>query len=324
MLSKKLYQNFWIDILILTLMFVGTTCFSSYRPVYTNENHFVGKIYANVDELPEIFQNSNDEMTGVFLKPDHLLKDVSFLCLGSTSKAFLAEDIGFLIGIYLKKIGVDFCISGFPVTLSPDSTPAKDFISSSPYVVSQILELYYLGLIKAGILPVIDGTQGFNERVIFSLRSRGIYLPVLILEDQLEEFSKLNYDVPILVDKAKGIFWCSDVDADVILKLDWSESFESWDNKVKELREEIIKSAIVLVKRGKVEKVEVVSSEKDLENVNLNSRIGVILINNPYLINEKSVGALVIVFSNDKIVLDEAIKVLNGLEAPTGKVTWTF
>lgn len=325
MLFKKFYRDFWIDILFLTLMLlIGINCFASYQTIYTKENDVIGKIYNNINELPEIFQNQKNTVTGIFLKPDHLFKDVSFLCLGSTSKSFLAENIGFLIGTYLKKRGIDFCISGFPITLLPNSESVKDFISSSPYVVSQILELYYLGLIKAGILPVIDGTQGFDNDVISSLKSKGIYLPVLISEDYLEKFSKLDYDVPILVSKSEKIFWFSDVDADLVLRLKWFETFEPWDNMANELREEIIKSSIVLVKRGRIEKIEVVSSKKDLEDIELNSKVGVILINDPYLIDQRNVGGLVIAFSNDKIVIDEAIKILKGLKAPTGKVTWVF
>ncbi|MCD6546659.1 MAG: hypothetical protein J7K69_08440 [Thermotogae bacterium] len=322
MFSKRFCQSCLLEFIFLILII---TNLFSYQLIYSN-NGISGRIYNDIDELRKSVGEFNDALIGVFIKPDDVIDDVSFLCLGSSSKAFLAEELGFLIGVYLKKHGVNFCISGFPLVLSPnvetEVLDSKDFVSSSPYVTAQILELYYLGLIRSGIFPVIDASNGFDIDVISSLKTRGVYLPVLLREEQYEDFLRLKYDVPTLVRKNKGIFWNASIDISRYLYFEWNEEVDGWSMKAKELREKIVNSSIVLVKRGRFNKIKVVSSEEDLKGIDMDT--GIILIDDPYLVNPKKVAGLVVIFSNDDVVINEAVEILKGSRVSTGKITWVF
>jgi len=316
MFSKKFYQICLVEIILLIILW---QFLFSQQFIFENNGvsiSKVGKIYDNIRELNKTkSSNIDEEINGIFIKPDDIVKDVSFLCMGSSSKAFLAEEIGFLVGIKLKKHGLDFCVTGFPLTLSPNQEESilspKDFVSSSPYITAQI---------RSGVFPVIDGSKGFEMSVINSMKSKRIYLPILISEEQYEKFQTLNYDVPVMIKKKDGIFCENDTDLRKYLKLYWKIKIRDLDLKIQGLRLEILKSSIVLVKRGKFKKIKIVESKKAIKNLGIDD--GVILINDPLLINPKKIGGLVVVFSRDDIIIDEAKKVLRGLSVASGKITW--
>lgn len=327
MSSRRFYQIFLTD-LIFSILFLQLL-FSQQLIIENSESETgvlkIGKIYGDIHELSKIkTSDSKEEIIGVFIKPDDMIRDVSFLSLGSSSKAFLAEEIGFLLGVKLRTYGIDFCVTGFPLTLSTNREkfplPSKDYVSSSPYITTQILQLYYLGLIRSGVFPVIDGSKGFEMSVINSMKSRGIYLPILILEEQYEKFKILDYDVPVILKVKDKILCKDDIDFVKYIKLNWTLKIEDLDLKIQELRLEILKSSIVLVKRGRFKKIKIIGSKKDIESLDKDD--GIILINDPLLVNPKKVGGLVVVFSKDDIVIDEAKRVLKGLSSASGKITW--
>ena len=204
------------------------------------------------------------------------------LCLGSSGNLVLAKKAGFVIGKILKENGFSFYIFGSLDTLRfNDPEPLKK-ISSSPYITAQVLQLFAEGLGDAGIIPVIDARRDINKDVIISLITRKATFPIMVEnEKKYLELKKLGYVTSLVITE-------KDVLVGKLVPLKWKNTRSV---NIGSIREEILKSSIVLLGKGKK-----------------------IFINDPF--HEKGV----LIFSEEPWLVEKAWEVLQGLSNPTGRI----
>lgn len=204
------------------------------------------------------------------------------LCLGSSGNLVLAKKAGFVIGKILKENGFSFYIFGsLDILRFNDPEPLKK-ISSSPYITAQVLQLFAEGLGDAGIIPVIDARGDINKDVIISLITRKATFPIMVEnERKYLELKKLGYVTSLVITE-------KDVLVGKLVPLKWKNTRSV---NVGNIREEILKSSIVLLGKGKE-----------------------IFINDPF--HEKGV----LIFSEEPWLVEKAWEVLQGLSNPTGRI----
>ena len=306
-------QKLSLLLFLITSFLVEITVWSEIPLVY--EGEVVGCV---LEELDSNHQSKSSGVVGVILDPEDILKDVSYLSLGSCSKTFLSRELGNLIGRILSSKGYDFCICGRVERLRRDVKDPWNYVSSSPYMVSTILRDLYLGLISAGVFPVMDGRYGLNESVITSLRMKKFFPGVLLDdEDEVKKLKELNYIAPILLLKDGKIYFEFPSHPADIMRLKWKD-VEWKKEELERLRMDILSSSIVLVKRSRVERIKVVEGE----DVGEDRKLGLIVLKDPFRYDPRNFGGMVVVFSDDEEIIEMAKDILRGKKNPTGRRAW--
>ncbi len=223
-----------------------------------------------------------DGVKGCDTPPQVILKDISMLCLGSSGNLTLAKKAGLVIGKILKEKGFSFYVFGsLDILRYKDPEPLKK-VSSSPYITAQVLQLFAEGLGDAGVVPIIDARGNLNEEVVISLITRKATFPIMVEDEgKYLKLKKLGY-VTSLVVTEKGVL------VGKLSPLRWKNTIPV---DLEAVREEILKSSIVFLGKGKG-----------------------VFINDPF--HEEGV----LIFSDDAWLVEKALEVLQGSSNPTGRV----
>ena len=220
-------------------------------------------------------------------KPEEILKDVSMLCLGSNSDLTSAERAGYLTGLLLKKNNGKYFVFGSLDTLNSLNDDYFKHVNKSPYITAYVLDGYAEGLSSAGIVPVIDGRGRVNDDVIKSLASKKAFYPVLVDDQKKADYiSYLGY---------RTVFYYE------TMPDDFKFPFDGDDLLLPDARS--------------------IDIEKE--------RIGIIENSTIYLNDSGNIYVKkvfkndgIVVFSNDKLVMDYAKNIASGKEFAYGRIPW--
>ena len=234
-----------------------------------------------IDFVPILYKEG---YTVLDTKMQKIVRDISNLCIGVNSNLELSRDFAEAVGIQLKRLGINAIVYGTLDTLSKDDKNPLDRFSTSPYITVKMLELMGEGFANAGIYPIVDGRGEIDEKVIETLISRKIYLPVYVEgKEKMEYLKNLGYNTAFYSEE--GPLYGKEI------TFNWA-SEKSYD--IEKLREKILKGSIVI----------------------LNPEGHGVSINDP-----KS-DAKVLVFSTDAWLLELAKGVESGENPATGRRVW--
>jgi len=240
----------------------------------------------------------SDKVVGLDIYLGRLVKDIDYLVLGVCSDYTLVEKLGRYLGGYLKKLGVDFLVFGTFKTLN--GIRSLKYVSRSPFVTAHVLSLFARGLQTAGVVPVLDMREGFNEDVIRALVSRHSFFPFVVREESVaRKIKDLGIKRPFLLDK--GDFWTLKDGVPNQLEYSWHD--EASREKLEDVRREILMHAMVI-----------------LQNPSRVSR-KMVVIDDPWEKLPKD-AKVILIFSDDPWLKKLAEKALNGEFQIKGRRTW--
>lgn len=242
--------------------------------------------------------------------------EITPFCLGSVNNPSLVKEFGKLMGKYFATSGYAAATVAVPDLLKSGVYDGNLF-GTSPYLVADTVKNLAEGMISSGLMPFLDTRPGYSANVINALMSRKMYLP-LIIKDELnnEEINKLKeFQLPLITEKGKVIYLESDIRfpewkremADILPK-------EDIENIVTEI---LLKSIVLIRKTKNFDDYEIISSSTEISG-----NKAIFILNNPYVLDVKKYGCVLLLHSNRYSVLEYAGKVAAGLNTAEGRKNW--
>ncbi|PNR95805.1 hypothetical protein [Petrotoga sp. 9PWA.NaAc.5.4] len=154
--------------LLISIMLILSFTFASEYDIINKELKIEGKFFDSLSELEKI-ELEKDILVGYLLNLQEIDPKLSYSTLGTMRNYNLIQQFCRELGYYLKKLGIDFVVFGNLQTSNKQSENPQEFISDSPYLISEVIYRMIRGFETSGVLPVIIVSSNDNKNAVDSL-----------------------------------------------------------------------------------------------------------------------------------------------------------
>ncbi|KAF2955367.1 hypothetical protein [Marinitoga sp. 38H-ov] len=153
-------KRFYLVILIINIFLYS---FGEKIPIF-KENNFLGYLNTSLNE------SLNEEIiNGYWLDLKEIDSELNYFVLGTLNSYDLIFEFSRELGSQLKEKGYDFIVFGNLKTLKKGNEDFLSYISSSPFIASQVIFIMLRGFETSGIFPIVYLGEDFDENIKKSL-----------------------------------------------------------------------------------------------------------------------------------------------------------
>lgn len=156
-------KKFYLVILVISFFIFS---YAEKIPIF-KDNNFLGYLNTSLNE-----SLNKEIINGYWLNLEEIDKELNYFVLGTLNSYDLIFDFSKELGAQLKEKGYDFVVFGRLKTVKKGDEDFLNYISSSPYIASQVMYVMLRGFETSGVFPVIYLEENYDDNLKNSLEQK--------------------------------------------------------------------------------------------------------------------------------------------------------